>query len=216
MSVCIVIPARLRSTRLSEKALADIHGKPMVQHVYERAKLVRGVDDVIVATDHEKVQNAVAKFGGKSIMTPETLSSGTDRVAFVAQKNTARKARDQWEQENAPTAELWDAALRSKGYQPSSDEKLLHSAVRALPTGHLIESGAWVSPDHRAYLILGPPSMIYFYGEVPRKNGFKPEWTPLGSGWRGFSAVWKELAHRPQQVLRPRAQTAADPLEIRY
>lgn len=87
MSVCIVIPARLRSTRLSEKALADIHGKPMVQHVYERAKLVRGVDDVIVATDHEKVQNAVAKFGGKSIMTPETLSSGTDRVAFVAQKN---------------------------------------------------------------------------------------------------------------------------------
>ena len=66
MAVCIVIPARLGSTRLSEKALADIHGKPMIQHVYERARLVKGVTEVVVATDHERIVSAVEQFGGKA------------------------------------------------------------------------------------------------------------------------------------------------------
>src|SRR3954467_15737288 len=83
-TVCIVIPARLGSTRLPEKALADINGKPMIQHVYERAKKVPGVDQVIVATDHQRIVDAVTKIGGTAVMTPETLSSGTDRVAYVA------------------------------------------------------------------------------------------------------------------------------------
>ena len=87
-SVCIVIPARLGSTRLPEKALADINGKPMIQHVYERAKKVRGVDKVLVATDHQRIVEAVAKFGGEAVMTPETLNSGTDRVAFVARSRS--------------------------------------------------------------------------------------------------------------------------------
>src|SRR5579871_5778583 len=84
MSVAIVIPARLGSTRLPEKALADINGKPMIQHVYERARSVRGVDHVVVATDHERIVAAVEKFGGQAVMTPESLRSGTDRVAQVA------------------------------------------------------------------------------------------------------------------------------------
>lgn len=84
MSVCIVIPARLGSTRLPEKALADINGKPMIQHVYERALKVRGVDYVVVATDHEKIVEAVKHAGGEAVMTPSALNSGTDRVAFVA------------------------------------------------------------------------------------------------------------------------------------
>jgi 3-deoxy-manno-octulosonate cytidylyltransferase (CMP-KDO synthetase) len=88
-SVCIVIPARLGSTRLSEKALADIHGKPMIQHVYERASRVKGVARVLIATDHARIMDAVKKFGGEAVMTPESLNSGTDRVAFVA------KSRDE-------------------------------------------------------------------------------------------------------------------------
>ncbi|MBI3556822.1 MAG: 3-deoxy-manno-octulosonate cytidylyltransferase [Deltaproteobacteria bacterium] len=87
-SVCIVIPARLGSTRLPEKALADINGKPMIQHVYERAKKVKGVDKVVVATDHQRIVDAVSKFGGEALMTPETLNSGTDRVAFVARSRS--------------------------------------------------------------------------------------------------------------------------------
>jgi len=85
---CIVIPARLGSTRLPEKALADIHGKPMIQHVYERARKVRGVDTVLVATDHQRIVAAVEKFGGVAVMTPESLNSGTDRVAFVAKQRS--------------------------------------------------------------------------------------------------------------------------------
>lgn len=87
-SVCIVIPARLGSTRLPEKALADIHGKPMIQHVYERATQVRGVGKVLVATDHDRIVQAVARFGGEAVMTPSSLNSGTDRVAFVAKSRS--------------------------------------------------------------------------------------------------------------------------------
>lgn len=87
MSICIVIPSRLGSTRLPEKALADIQGKPMIVRVLEKAKKVRGVDEVIVATDHEKIVKAVESAGGIAVMTPESLQSGTDRVAYVAEMN---------------------------------------------------------------------------------------------------------------------------------
>jgi 3-deoxy-manno-octulosonate cytidylyltransferase (CMP-KDO synthetase) len=90
MSVCIVIPARLGSTRIPEKALADINGKPMIQHVYERALRVKGVTEVVVATDHERIRQAVESFGGKAVMTPDTLQSGTDRVAFVARNRSEK------------------------------------------------------------------------------------------------------------------------------
>jgi 3-deoxy-manno-octulosonate cytidylyltransferase (CMP-KDO synthetase) len=90
MSVCIVIPARLGSTRLPEKALADINGKPMIQHVYERARMVKGIDAVVVATDHPKIVAAVERCGGVAVITPESCNSGTDRVAFVAKSRTEK------------------------------------------------------------------------------------------------------------------------------
>lgn len=79
----IVIPARYASTRLPGKPLADILGKPMIQHVYERALEVKGVDAVIVATDDERVMAAVAAFGGHALMTSSSHPSGTDRLAEV-------------------------------------------------------------------------------------------------------------------------------------
>jgi 3-deoxy-manno-octulosonate cytidylyltransferase (CMP-KDO synthetase) len=84
-SVIVVIPARLKSTRLPEKPLADIAGKPMIQWVYERARRAAGVDRVIIATDDDKVVHAVKKFSGEAIMTPADLHSGTDRVACTAE-----------------------------------------------------------------------------------------------------------------------------------
>ena len=83
--VTVVIHARLKSTRLPEKPLADIAGKPMIQWVYERARCASGIDRVIVATDHEKIVLAVKSFSGEALMTPEDLQSGTDRVAYVAE-----------------------------------------------------------------------------------------------------------------------------------
>jgi len=82
----IVIPARFGSSRLPGKPLLDIVGKPMIQHVYERALQVVGVDEVWVATDDERVMQAVADFGGKAIMTRDDHESGTDRLVEVMQK----------------------------------------------------------------------------------------------------------------------------------
>ena len=81
MRVIGVIPARYKSSRLEGKALADIHGKTMVQHVYERARLATNLDDVLVATDDERILRAVIDFGGKAVMTSVDHRSGTDRVA---------------------------------------------------------------------------------------------------------------------------------------
>lgn len=84
MRVLAVIPARYASVRLPAKPLADIHGKPMIQWVYERAKASRVVDRVVVATDDERIANVVRAFGGEAIMTAPEVPSGTDRVAAVA------------------------------------------------------------------------------------------------------------------------------------
>jgi 3-deoxy-manno-octulosonate cytidylyltransferase (CMP-KDO synthetase) len=86
LQVVSVIPARYGSTRLLAKPLADIHGKPMIQWVYERSALARGVSRVIVATDDDRVALAVRKFGGEVMMTSSEINSGTDRVWAVAQK----------------------------------------------------------------------------------------------------------------------------------
>lgn len=83
--LAIVIPARYASTRLPGKPLADILGKPMVQHVYERALAVPGVDTVVIATDDERVVDAVRGFGGRCVMTSPDHPSGTDRLAEVMQ-----------------------------------------------------------------------------------------------------------------------------------
>lgn len=81
--VVVVIPARYGSTRLPGKPLADIAGKPMVQHVYERACQVSGVQVVLVATDDARVAQAVLAFGGRCVMTSPDHPSGTDRLAEV-------------------------------------------------------------------------------------------------------------------------------------
>jgi 3-deoxy-manno-octulosonate cytidylyltransferase (CMP-KDO synthetase) len=75
----ILIPARLASTRLPGKPLADIHGLPMIVHVQRRAAEA-GIGDPVVATDSEAVQAAVEKSGGRAVMTGSGHLSGSDRI----------------------------------------------------------------------------------------------------------------------------------------
>ena len=82
--VVVIIPARYGSQRLPAKPLADVCGKPMIQHVYERATKAKLVHAVVVATDDERIAAVVRGFGGHAVTTPESLQSGTDRVAYVA------------------------------------------------------------------------------------------------------------------------------------
>lgn len=82
--VNVVIPARYGSTRLPGKPLVSLAGQPMIQRVYERAKLAQRVNRVIVATDDERIVKAVAAFGGEARMTRGDHRTGTERVAEVA------------------------------------------------------------------------------------------------------------------------------------
>ncbi|MFP5378783.1 MAG: 3-deoxy-manno-octulosonate cytidylyltransferase, partial [Vicinamibacteria bacterium] len=83
-STIALIPARYHSTRLPGKPLADIHGEPMIVHVWRRASAARSVDAVIVATDDRRVADAVEAAGGEARMTDPAHQSGTDRLAEVA------------------------------------------------------------------------------------------------------------------------------------
>jgi len=79
-----IIPARFACTRFPGKALADLLGKPVIQRVYEGTLNAKRLDQVLVATDDERIRRAVEGFGGKVVMTSPTHPSGTDRVAEVA------------------------------------------------------------------------------------------------------------------------------------
>ena len=78
--VCI-IPSRYESSRFPGKPLADLCGKPMLQHVYERVLKARCVSFAAVATDDERIYRAVTAFGGRAVMTATSHRSGTDRIA---------------------------------------------------------------------------------------------------------------------------------------
>ena len=82
--VVIVIPARYGSTRLPGKPLVSLAGKPMVQRVYERAKLAKTAGRVIVATDDERIASKVREFGGEAKITRTDHRTGTERIAEVA------------------------------------------------------------------------------------------------------------------------------------
>jgi 3-deoxy-manno-octulosonate cytidylyltransferase (CMP-KDO synthetase) len=86
MKINAIIPSRFGSSRFEGKPLALIAGQPMIQHVYARIRSSKCVDQVYVATDEQRIATAVQDFGGKAIMTSDTLRSGTDRVAEAAEK----------------------------------------------------------------------------------------------------------------------------------
>ena len=78
-----VIPARWGSTRFEGKVLADLLGKPVVQHVWESARKAKALDDLVVACDDERIMKVVEGFGGKAVYTSVDQPSGTDRLAEV-------------------------------------------------------------------------------------------------------------------------------------
>ncbi len=84
MKVTVIIPARYASTRFEGKPLAMLLGKPMIQHVFERSLEANAVDRVIVATDDDRIFDAVKSFGGEAVMTSASHACGTDRLAEVA------------------------------------------------------------------------------------------------------------------------------------
>ena len=85
MNIIGIIPARFTSTRLMGKLLANIGGKPLIQHTYEQVKKSKLMNDVIIAVDDEKLLKVVRGFGAKAELTPKELSTSFERVACIAE-----------------------------------------------------------------------------------------------------------------------------------
>ncbi len=81
--IIAVIPARYGSMRLPGKPLIILAGKTMIQRVYEQAKKSKYINNIIIATDDERIEKAVKKFGGEVVITPAEIASGSDRIAHV-------------------------------------------------------------------------------------------------------------------------------------
>lgn len=114
-----IIPARFASTRFPGKPLASLHGKPLVRHVWERAVRARRLDRVAVATDDERIREAVAAFGGEAILTSPDHPSGTDRVAEAVRAMESAGARI-------------GIVVNIQGDEPMLDSEALDALVEAL------------------------------------------------------------------------------------
>jgi 3-deoxy-manno-octulosonate cytidylyltransferase (CMP-KDO synthetase) len=121
--VVVVIPARYGATRLPGKPLVSLAGKPMIERVHDRAKMAKTPDRVIVATDDERIRQAVEAFGGEARMTRPDHRTGTERVAEVAAHVEG------------------DLFVNVQGDEPLLDPAALDAAVNAL----LEEPGADVA-----------------------------------------------------------------------
>lgn len=117
MKVIVIIPARYSSTRFEGKPLALIAGKPMIQRVCEKAKQAGSVTEVVVATDDQRIFNAVKNFNSTVFMTSAENRSGTDRVAETAEKMGI-----------GPD----DIIVNVQGDQPLLDPRCLDEVVRPL------------------------------------------------------------------------------------
>jgi 3-deoxy-manno-octulosonate cytidylyltransferase (CMP-KDO synthetase) len=144
MKVYGIIPARYASTRLPAKVLSDIGGKPMIQHVYERARRSRSLDRLIVATDDDRIYRKVLEFGGEAVKTSPDHPSGTDRAAEAAQVLGA--------EEN-------DLIVNIQGDQPLFEAGMVDEIVAPFRDAPNLLMGALVYPI-RAKEELANPSVV--------------------------------------------------------
>lgn len=115
-----VIPARYGSTRFPGKPLALIAGKPLIQHVYERAIKSSSLDELIVATDDQRIIHTVQQFGGKAALT-DKHPTGTDRVAEVSFYNPG-----------------FDTVVNIQGDEPLLDPSLITMCVKTFNASHKV------------------------------------------------------------------------------
>ncbi len=110
-----VIPARYGASRFPGKPLALLWGKPMLQHVWERARGAEGLDALVIATDDERIATAARSWGAEVVMTSPDCTSGTDRVAEVSRARPA-----------------FDLILNLQGDEPELETAAVTTLVRAM------------------------------------------------------------------------------------
>ncbi|XP_057750793.1 3-deoxy-manno-octulosonate cytidylyltransferase, mitochondrial isoform X1 [Arachis stenosperma] len=111
-----IIPARFASTRFQGKPLVEILGKPMIQRTWERAKLAATLDQVVVATDDEKIAECCRKFGADVVMTSESCRNGTERCSEALEK----------------LGKNYDIVVNIQGDEPLIEPEIIDGIVKAL------------------------------------------------------------------------------------
>ncbi|MCK5554567.1 MAG: 3-deoxy-manno-octulosonate cytidylyltransferase [Deltaproteobacteria bacterium] len=170
MTIAAVIPARYHSSRFSGKPLADIRGKPMVQHVYERARSAALVDEILVATDDARIADAVGKFGGKAVMTSPDHRTGTERVAEVAVGLKAEIIANIQGDEPLIRGDIIDEAIR-----PLISNKSIQISTLKTP---ITRTSDWFNPnvvkvvtDREGFALYFSRSPIPFFLDESRGDG---------------------------------------------
>lgn len=128
MKTVIVIPARYASRRFPGKSLAPVGGKPLIRQVWEQARGSRLAERVVVATDDERIRDAVAAFGGDAVMTQGEFRTGTDRLAWVAERVAA------------------DAYLNLQGDEFIQDARILDDLIARFQESQPLEMGTLKRP----------------------------------------------------------------------
>lgn len=201
MKIIAVIPARFASTRFPGKPLVDIHGKSMVQRVYEQVQLVEKIDKILVATDDERIFDYVTNFGGEAIMTDSDLPSGTERCAAAV---------------NALN-EDFDIVINVQGDEPFIAPELITQVINGFNDGASIVTAAKNISDNKTLFNTNVVKVVfstsgralYFSRQaIPFLRDVAPEmWldsTPFYKhiGIYGFrTAVLNELVKLPEEQL---------------
>ena len=175
-----IIPARLESSRLPNKALADILGLPMIVHVFKRCSLAKSLDAVYVATDNNKIRKVVEQYGGEVIMTSSEHQTGTDRIAEAAQDIDADIVVNVQGDEALVNPEYIDKAVDSLVNSSGADVAILvnpfnkrnsPSDIKAVLNEHdeiMYLSRADIPSDAR----VNNPQMLKAYHIVPLRKDF--------------------------------------------
>ncbi|MCH2081118.1 MAG: 3-deoxy-manno-octulosonate cytidylyltransferase [Saprospiraceae bacterium] len=197
-----VIPARYASTRFPAKPLVDIAGKLMIQRVYEQVQKASLMDSVIVATDDQRIFDAVKSFGGQVEMTAEDHKSGTDRCAEVAQRHSA-----------------FDLVVNIQGDEPfinpSQIDKVIHAlmdyeGVDISTLAKVIEEKDEIFNPNVVKVVFGAMQQALYFSRNPIpfvRNAEKTNWMQNATffkhiGLYGFRRnVLLQLAHLPQGQL---------------
>ena len=203
MKSIIVIPARYGSTRFPGKSLARINGRPMIQWVWEAASRSRLTEQVIVATDDDRIADVAAKFGADVVMTKKSHRSGTDRMAEVADKISAHLYVNVQGDEPLLSTTAVDDLIRGMMESPR------------VPIGtlaHRIESQAeWRSPEVVKVVRNRHHEALYFSrSPLPFQRTFNPR-TPL---WRHVGIyAFRSRALEDFVALKPSPLELAESLE---
>jgi 3-deoxy-manno-octulosonate cytidylyltransferase (CMP-KDO synthetase) len=221
----VAVPARLASSRLPDKVLADIGGKPMIQRVLEQCSKAHGPSVVVLCTDSTRLRDLAEKWGFSVLMTAETCSSGSERIASVAEPLVAKawgEDAKQWDASTRKQRLISTAVINVQGDQPFLDPAVVTEMVsefgKRQPVPAVVTPVYRLQPDtihnpavvktllaHDGRALYFSRSAIPHVRDVAPKEWHQhtPYWGHVGMyGFRGdVLAAWDQLPASPLEDL---------------